>query len=565
MQLRHHGFTLSALLVMGSGFAQSQDDPGRSPTHRSRASGPGAPDGSSGGGHGGGSQGKPAKFPSEFRTVDGHGNNVSNPDRGAAGTPLRRLLMSDYSDGHQAPAGSKRPGAREISNGIADQGGSIPNAAGASDYLWMWGQFLDHDLVETPIAAPEEPFDIPVPLGDPWFDPTSMGGMTIPLDRSGYEVVHGVREQVNEITAYIDASNVYGSDSERAQGLRTLDGTGQLETSAGSLLPFNLSGLPNAPSPDPSFFLAGDIRANEQVALTAMHTLFVREHNHWARRLGRRNPGLDGEEIYQYARAIVAAEMQAITYREFLPLLLGPGALLPETGYRAHADASIANVFAGAAFRVGHTMLTSQLLRLNGDGTTHPSGNLPLSEAFFRPDQILSIGIDPYLRGLAFQEAQAVDPFIIDALRNFLFGDPGFGGFDLASLNIQRGRDHGLPSYVKIRKAVGGSKVQDFSDISSDPEIRDRLAATYGSVQDVDAWVGLLAEDSEGAAMVGPTLRTLLADQFVRLRDGDRFWYRTYLPAPWVEFVEDQTLARIIRRNTGIGSELPDDVFRVPL
>ena len=152
-------------------------------------------------------------------------------------------------------------------------------------------------------------------------------------------VVDGVRQQINEITAYIDASNVYGSDNDRAMALRTLDGTGRLKTSSGKLLPFNTEAFPNAPdSEDSSFFLAGDFRANEQVGLTAMHTLFVREHNFWTRKVRRLYPRDNGDQIYEKARAIVVAEIQAITYNEFLPVLLGSGSLKRYRGYRRRVN-----------------------------------------------------------------------------------------------------------------------------------------------------------------------------------------------------------------------------------
>lgn len=515
-----------------------------------------------GGGPPPGQEGRPAIFPREFRTIDGAGNNGQHPEWGAADTVLLRLVQPDYADGAQAPAGEDRPSPRAISNAVVAQGGPIPNSRGVSDYLWMWGQFLDHDVTETPLAVPAEPFDIPVPVGDAWFDPQGTGLVTLPLDRSSYDVIGGVRQQVNFITAFIDASNVYGSEDERAHDLRTLDGTGRLRTSAGDLLPFNVNELPNAPNSDPSLFIGGDIRANEQVALTAMHTLFVREHNHWADRFAALG-SLDGETIYQYARALVAAEMQAITYREFLPVLLGDHALPPYLGYRPEVDPSIANEFATAGYRVGHTMLSPQLLRIQADGSTHPAGNLPLAQAFFNPQEILSIGIDPYLRGLSRQLAQEVDPFVVDDVRNFLFGPPGAGGLDLPALNMQRGRDHGLPGYNDIRAALGRPRAASFADVSSSAEVQTRLAQVYSGVDDVDAWLGFLCEDHVPGAMVGPTLHILLSDQFLRLRDGDRFWYRAYLPSRIAAFVERQTLARIIRRNTGIGSELQDDVFHV--
>lgn len=515
-----------------------------------------------------------SQLPAEFRTIDGFGNNAAHPLWGSAGTALARITSAAYADGIGAPAGSHRRSAREISNIVLAQEGPIPNAAGFSDFLWQWGQFLDHDLDLVPVIDPPEPFPIPVPLGDPFFDSLGTGREIIPLNRSFYTVSGGVRQQMNTLTAFIDASNVYGSDAARALELRTLDGTGRLKTSEGDLLPFNVNGFPNAPSADdPRFFLAGDIRANEQVGLTAMHTLFVREHNFWAAQVARalrchpRAGLLSRRErddfIYECARAIVGAEMQVITYREFLPVLLGPDALPPYHGYDPDMDPSIANEFATAALRVGHTMLSPTLLRLDRRGRPLPEGPLPLADSFFNPEEIVERGIDPLLRGLAHQRAQAVDARIVDAVRNFLFGPPGAGGFDLASLNIQRGRDHGLPSYNAARGEMGLAPVASFAQITSDPATQARLAAAYDSVADIDLWVGGIAEDHVPGAQVGETFRTILSVQFTALRDGDRFWYQRHLPPKLVSVVERQTLSDIIRRNTGI-DEIQTHVFLVP-
>ena len=506
------------------------------------------------------------RFPFEFRSIDGSQNNYSHPTWGSANSELLRITSVDYADMVDAPAGPHRPGAREISNICNAQYEPKPNKARASDFLWQWGQFLDHDIDLTPTLDPSEAFDIPVPEGDPYFDPFSTGNITIPLDRSFYTVVNGVRQQINEITAYIDASNVYGSDSQRALELRTLDGTGRLRMSKGRMLPYNVNGFPNAPtSQDPSFFLAGDFRANEQIGLTAMHTLFVREHNFWARKFKKLFRRGNGEKIYQLARAIVIAEMQSITYNEFLPVLLGPNALTPYRGYRPQVNAGIANIFSTAAYRMGHSMLPNQILRINKFGQPISAGHLSLSDAFFNPREIIDQGgIEPILRGLGSQVAQDLDPYVVDGVRNFLFGPPGAGGFDLASLNIQRGRDHGLPSYNQVRIDLGLPPAITFSDITSNSEIQNNLSAVYGIVDDVDIWVGGLAEDHIHAALIGETFFTILKDQFERLRDGDRFWYQSYLPRYLIRLVEKQTLAKVIRRNTHIGSEIQKNVFIVP-
>ena len=182
------------------------------------------------------------------RTIDGSDNNETYPERGATHTQLLRLSEPHYHDGISEMAGAHRRSAREISNLVCDQDESVPNKRRASDYVWQWGQFLDHDIDLTEGAEPEEHADIPVPTGDPFFDPFHTGVAVIPFSRSMYDRTTGTaagnpRQQTNGITTWIDASNVYGSDAARQAALRTNDGTGRLKTSAGDLLPFNVDGL----------------------------------------------------------------------------------------------------------------------------------------------------------------------------------------------------------------------------------------------------------------------------------------------------------------------------------
>ncbi|MGE9270955.1 MAG: peroxidase family protein, partial [Verrucomicrobiales bacterium] len=453
---------------------------------------------------------------------------------------------------------------REVSNAVVDQEEDIKNRRGATDFLWQWGQFLDHDLTETPTIVPEEPFDIYIPEGDIWFDPEGTNSAVLSFDRSYYELEHGVREQVNDLTSFIDGSNVYGSDETRSYALRQLDGSGMLKTTTsdyGDLLPYNEGGFKNVPDESAFWFIAGDTRVNEQVGLTALHTLFVREHNYWAQQYREGNPSATGDEIFEYARQIVGAEMQHITYEEYLPVILGHHALPPYQGYAEDVDPRIANEFATAAYRFGHTLCSPSLLRLDENGDTAEEGDLELSAAFFDPTQIENYGIETLLRGLAGQECQELDHQVVDGLRNFLFGSPGAGGIDLPSLNMQRGRDHGLPSYTEVREALGFPPAEDFSDITPNEELQESLAAVYDDVEQVDLWIGGLCEPHVRGAMVGPVFHAILTDQFRRLRDGDRFWYRHALSDELLELVEEQSLAEIIRRNTDIGDEIQDQVF----
>jgi hypothetical protein len=507
---------------------------------------------------------------SPYRSLDGTYNNLHDPELGATFTTLLRLVPADYGDGVSSMAGQDRPSARAISNLVTVQPAPFTNDGGLTDYLWQWGQFLDHDLDLTEGNDPPEAADIAIPMGDPFFDPGFTGTVTMALNRSLYDLTTGTgpdnpRQQLNEITAWIDASNVYGSDQFRAAALRTLDGTGRLLTSPGDLLPFNTVGLPNGGGDAPELFLAGDVRANEQSGLTAMHTLFVREHNRLAQEIALAEPGLDGEEIYQRARRIVGALMQVVTYNEFLPLLLGPDALPPYVGYRPNLDTRISNIFATAAYRFGHSTLSPVIKRLDAQGEEIQEGHLALRDAFFSPHRITDEGgIEPILRGLASQACQVPDPMVVDDLRNFLFGPPGSGGFDLTALNIQRGRDHGLPSYNDARRGLGLAPKATFADITSDPLMSQRIEEAYGDVERVDVWVGGLAEDPAPGSMLGELFTLVLVDQFTALRDGDRFWYQHSLSPEELAEVENTRLSDIIRRNTPIGDEIQDNVFLLP-
>ncbi len=499
----------------------------------------------------------------DFRTIDGSGNNIANPDWGAADTQLIRKATESYGDGIETLAGATRPGPREVSNAVCAQFVSIFNPEGASDFVWQWGQFLDHDIDLTEGGV--ETADIATPLDDPFFL-----GSPIFFTRSIFDAATSVpgvpRQQMNQITSYIDGSNVYGSDAVRLAFLRDPSDSIFLKTSPGNLLPFNTAALPNAEGPgfdSDEFFIAGDVRANEQAALACMHTLFMREHNFLARKIRIRRPDLNNEQVFQYARLVIGAEIQAITYNEFVPVLLGPGALDPYAGYDAGVDASTANFFSSASYRFGHSMLSTTLLRLDENGQETVDGHLSLSDAFFNPTRILDEGgIAPILRGLATQVQQNVDTQVVPDIRNFLFGPPGAGGFDLASLNIQRGRDHGLADYNSARVSYGLAPVATFADITSSIELQAALEQLYGNVNDIDPWVGGLAEDHVPGALVGELLFTVLKEQFERMRDGDRFFYLEYFDASTIAAIEDQTLSRIITRNTEIlPGELQDDVF----
>jgi len=502
---------------------------------------------------------------SRLRPIDEQGNNVAHPSWGTPGGHLLRGPSGNhYGDGVSTFSGQGRPSPRLVSDAIFAQNVSIPSSTGLSDYIWTWGQFLDHDLSLTP--GNQEPVPIAVPGGDPFFDPANTGTQTIGFGRASFDTATGTgranpREQVNQITGFIDGSNVYGSDTTRASWLRTLHG-GRLKssrTTVGELLPFNDGTQPNAGSPEipdlsSSLFVAGDIRVNEQPTLACVHTLLVREHNRRAAAIAAAHHELSDEEIYQRARRLVIAEIQHVTYEEFIPALLGKNPLPPYTGYKPNVNPGVASAFSTVAYRLGHTLLSPLIQRLNEDGTSIPAGPLSLRTAFFNsaPPELVAEGLEPLFRGLAAQRAQELDSKVIDDVRNFLFGNPGSGGLDLISLNLQRARDLGLPDFNTLRADYGLRRKSSFAQISSASGQATILALLYGNVDQIDPFAGLFVEDDVPGFIVGETLRAVLVDQFLRSRDGDRFWYQRILTEDELEEVNSLRLSDIIKLNTNI-------------
>jgi peroxidase len=540
-----------------------------------------------------------------YRSLDGTGNNVAHPKWGSTDEQLLRKAPAAYADGISTPRGTNDPNlpsAREISNAlVAHPATDTPNDRNLTAYIYVWGQFLDHDLDLTTSASPAESFNIPVPAGDAYFDPGNTGTQVIPVNRSVYDPATGKvitnpvtnqtqkipREQLNQITSWIDGSMIYGSDTTRAAALRETNPDGTLGaklkvttappgSDVGDLPPLNTAGFANANdshrAPNDQLFLAGDVRANENIELTSLHTLFIREHNRQVDRIAAANPGMSDEDIYQQARAIVIAEIQSITYNEWLPALLGDGALKPYRGYNANVNPDIANEFSTAAFRL-HTTINDDVDFFANNGrpitfdytddngnTVTVDGEVALRDAFFNPTLLKYSGVDGILKYAASTKMEEMDNRLVDSLRNFLFGQPGQGGLDLGSLNIQRGRDHGLADYNTVRAAYGLPRVTSFSQISSDPVVQQTLQQLYKNVNNIDLWVGAMAEDHVRGSSAGPLVQRIMTDQFQRLRDGDRFWFEKSLSGSQLNQIEHTTLADIIERNTGVQG-LQDNVF----
>ena len=539
-----------------------------------------------------------------IRTIDGTCNNLRNPLFGASDTEFTRIVPAEYEDGVAALRGGLQnrggeifkagaflesvPSARIISKTIIFRNESAVESP-FTHILMQWGQFLDHDLDLSPELEADcegcEFTELCEPIrvldGDPAFGKgTLQNGECLrfarslpacPLDQPG---TLPERQQLNAITSYIDGSQVYGSNDRVANAVRAFE-DGLLRE--GKNFPGDKPALPvdeddivaclNAEG----CFLAGDVRVNEQISLTIMHTLWFREHNRIARELKKINPFWNDERLFQEARRIVGALLQKITYYDYLPKVMGPSTfndlIGPFIEYDPRINAGVPNAFATAAYRYGHSLIRPEFARLGSDYRPLPKGPLNLVDAFFNPIQFkLSMGTDPILRGLVTENANRADEFLNFVLTTMLFANEteGIAGMDLASLNIQRGRDHGLPPFLTwvnhcatrfpfLQRGGSFGKILNFV----------RFLELHGSLDNVDLWMGGLAEERLEDSFIGSTFACIFGITFANVRDGDRFWYEkrgVFTPRQLSE-IKEGTLSRVICDNSDNINQIQLDAF----
>lgn len=513
-----------------------------------------------------------------FRSYDGSANNVYHPRWGKAHENQVRDSPADYDPNTEtAVRGASNPNPRIISNSIC-QGTSLPSANQLSDISWAWGQFLDHELDLVPTQN-EDPQKYPIPetlnMTTPTVaeDPNELyPSRTIPFTRSEFEKIQGIREQPNAISSYVDATNLYGCCVDRAYALRRFDGTGKLKTTFADnsevLPPRNTEGLPNAApsgSTPSDFFLCGDVRSNENALLTAMHTLFIREHNRLCDNIATQ-PEFAGKDelIFQKARRCISGMMQWITYNEFLPALIGQDRVsaILALSYNSSVDASISTEFSTVGYRIGHTMVSSNLAL-----GPQAASSVALRDVFFTPAYIQQNGCDALLIGATKQLSQEIDGIIVEDLRSFLFGAPTVSLLhDLASLNMQRGRDHGIGGYNDVREAYGLARIGSFAEIPTSVENQGKLETLYDSVDDIDPWIGGIIETHASGSAAGPLFTEIIRTQFEKLKTGDYYWFERdpVFTADEIASIKQTTLKDILVRNTQYSaSQFNDNVFKI--
>lgn len=556
----------------------------------------------------------PCDHTTPYRTITGWCNNLNNPKFGQSFTLHDRILPNAYEDGLAKPrqfsvilANTQNgdrlplPSPRLISTTMHDDRSNLHVRYSLA--LMQFGQFgVDHDLTRTPFSVAldgslldcspcnskhtvhRDCLPIEVPQEDAFFN-SQKAQQAIGTDKKCLHFVRslngqtglGPRQQMNALTSYLDASNIYGSDNCEAKSLRAFVGgrlnssqypiNQQFQIEPREILPVTTKN-PECVTPQGICFHAGDQRASEQPGLTAIHTIFMRLHNTIVGQLSSMNKHWSDEKLYQEGRRIVSAIMQRITFNEFAPRLLGLDymskfdLILKQVGYTSpdHYDefcsSSILNEFAAAAFRMGHSLIRNSFPLLN-KSYKQIGKAFQLRKAFFNSHRILTEPnlIDSILRGIVSTPIETLDNAITEELTNHLFEEQKkpFSGMDLISLNIQRARDHGVGGYNKYRVKCNLTKAKTFDDLASEIPLKlvKKLSTLYASVDDIDLFTGGMSELPVHGGIIGPTLGCIIGLQFQRIKHCDRFWHETgdsyvRFSLPQLAEIRKMTLSRVI-------------------
>lgn len=523
-----------------------------------------------------------------YRSINGTCNNALNGIKGESYTAFGRIVRPDYNNGvneiRSATNKKTLPSARLIVTNLDYHHTRVTHGTLS---VMQWGQFIEHDLSRFAVSVmlhtnktivccddsgwPLKPryvhpscFPISVPDNDQFFKKLGVTCMNYvrSMPAMNDECKLGPSQQMNQATHFLDGSQLYGTTFERTSSLRSFT-NGLLEYTMIDGREF----LPKSDRPEEECpreevcFKSGDVRVNYQPQLTAMHTLWLREHNRIARELAKINQQWDDEMLFQEARRIVIAEMQHITYSQWLESVLGKTRtkmINDNNHYSIRESPAISNSFATAGLRALKSLASPYIKMYNASRSNIRT--LDLHDYFQKPKVITEPEVfDSIIRGLASQENEAFDPKYNDDLQN-KFYKKGSYGLDALSLDIQRSRDHGLPSYAAFRTFCNIGKSDKFDDFREQmrKEEVDSLKKIYSNPKDVDLIVGALMEEScpigsqikNERKLLGPTFSCIYAEQFARTKRTDRYFYTNpHQPKP---FTKDQlrelkrvTLARI--------------------
>ncbi|MEU8118272.1 peroxidase family protein [Spirillospora sp. NPDC049024] len=506
------------------------------------------------------------------RSYDGSCNDLSAPTMGAVGSPFGRNLAPVYQ-----PHLFDEPNPVAVSRELLHRRSFIP-ARSLNIIAAAWIQFQVHDWVaHKRYATGTKSVEVPLPPGMTWRN--TPGGEAENVMRfadnegvqpGGPAGGHPPILFSNTASHWWDGSEVYGGDETMARSLREPDGGAALRLENGHL-PSGADGIP----------LTG-FRENWWLGLSAMHTLFAREHNTVCDALRSEYPRMDEESVYHTARLIVSALIAKIHTIEWTPAILATD--LIEIGLTANWSGPPRNWLT----RLGLWLVDEHAL--TGIPETLPDHHgtpYSLTEDFVTvyrmhpliPDdfELAGHGSGRTLRTMGFTDLQGSategvmrDVGLTDSLYSLGIANPGaitlynypraLQAFerdgeviDLSVVDLVRTRRRGVPRYNDFRAGLHKPRVRRFEEVSTDPETVARLRDLYRTVDEIDTMVGLFAENPpEGFGFSDTAFRVFILMASRRLQ-SDRFLTVDFRPEIYtplgMDWIERNGMTSVILRH----------------
>ncbi|XP_011199103.2 peroxidase isoform X1 [Bactrocera dorsalis] len=540
-----------------------------------------------------------------YRTFDGSCNNFEYSGYGMATSRYKRMLAPKYGDGVYSPTasvtGAPLPNARLLSLGLYGET-SLPDDFRTMAFL-QWGQLVAHDMTSFLKAnitgdcclQPENNSCYPIFLYPHGPITQSTSKKCWHFERSAsdadtmcHETGSPYSEKITTTSAYLDLSFLYGNSKSENKKFRVFK-SGLMKTS----LVNNRNWLPLSMNPETDCgkdiyqcFILPDMRNQFIPTIAVLHTIILREHNRIAKILERFNPQYSDERLFNEARKINIAQYQKITFYDWLPLLIGTSYaynmhLIHHTTNYEYVDDYAPTVnaapyaeFAAAAFRYSHNQIPGWFSLVSSRRNFNRT--LRLSNHFDRPENLNLIwdsdNFDSLIRGLSTQLQKRPDSNIDKEIKHY-FDRKSFEeyGTDLKAIDIQRGRDYGLPSYNDMRVYCGLSRAYDWAGFSNEisPDKIMFIEKMYASPDDVDLAIGGSLESHAPESILGPTFQCIIGRQFVNARTGDRFFFERYQPLSG--FSKDQlaeirkaSLAQLFCNNADFLQDIQTNAFIFP-
>ena len=541
------------------------------------------------------------------RTEDGTCNILANPAEGSVYRRFGRNVNPAVTQGETEADTLLTPNPRDVSNSLMARGEFKP-ATSLNFIAAAWIQFMIHDWVDHGPNAVDNPIQVPLPAGDV----LGSGGLSIQRTqpdptRSGADAGKPATYR-NHNTHWWDGSQLYGSNKATNDKVRSFV-DGKLKVNADNSLPTELlSGKP----------ITG-FNENWWVGLSMLHQLFTLEHNAIADRLKQSHPGQSDQWLYDHARLVNAALMAKIHTVEWTPAIIANpvteramyanwwgllGSRGPRDQYHEEVRGLVADLERSDSFikrvlgfdpsladGVGGSALDHALAGLVGSAKSNNHGvPYTLTEEFvsvYRMHPLLRDKVDVYDIGsnqvahsipiqntrdrdaenlLSDERAERLwysfgitnpGSLTLHNYPNFLrnLSVPLVGNIDLATIDVVRDRERGVPRYNEFRRQIGLNPITKFEDLTQDPATLAQLKRLYSNdIEQIDTLVGQLAETvrPEGFGFGETAFQIFILNASRRLMT-DRFYTKDYRPEVYttegMDWVENTTMVDVLKRH----------------